>query len=260
MDAIIYAAGRANRLGPIVASSHKILLQFGGKSLLERHAMLLAQVGVRRLTVVTGHSREQVAAPLPDLGQRYGLEVQEIFNPDYTEGSVISAFVSLPVIRDATGPVLVLDGDVLYDIRVLQRLVGSPHRSAMVIDRNYSTVDDDPLLVPVRTGRPFEMLKKWQGEADFVAESIGFYKIAPVDLPAFIHETEVRVVPERRQESLDEVLRAMVKDGLFHAEDISGLPWTEIDFPHDLEYASRHVLPVLEDMQPVRTRRSPHVC
>jgi choline kinase len=28
-------------------------------------------------------------------------------------------------------------------------------------------------------------------------------------------------------------------------EEITGLPWTEIDFPHDLEYARNEVIPAL---------------
>ena len=101
----------------------------------------------------------------------------------------------------------------------------------MLLDREYSTDDDDPVLVPVRNGRPFEFRKKWTGQADFVGESIGFFKIAPADLPMLIKETRARSAGSEVRDSYDDVLRAMVLADRFGLEDVTSLPWTEIDFP-----------------------------
>ena len=244
MDAILYVAGRANRLGTALKVGHKVLLEFGGKSLLERHVMLVRAVGVQTLHVVTGHARELVAARFADLSSRYGLAIHEMHNADFLEGSVLSMNVSLPALRRASGPVLLMDGDVLYDERMLQRLVQSKWRSALLYDRNYSAADDDPVLVPVRSGRPFDYVKKWQGQAEAVGESIGFLKVAREDLPVLIDEASAR--SERsRADSLDDVLRMMVQRDVFGAEDVTGLPWIEIDFPKDMEEAEKVILPKL---------------
>jgi choline kinase len=61
MIAILYAAGRGSRLGLSAGTPHKILLEFDGCSLLERHVMHLSGLGVPRLFVVTGHEREALA-------------------------------------------------------------------------------------------------------------------------------------------------------------------------------------------------------
>jgi choline kinase len=37
----------------------------------------------------------------------------------------------------------------------------------------------------------------------------------------------------------------LVQDGRFQHEDVTGLPWTEIDFPKDVDYATNVVLPAL---------------
>ena len=34
-----------------------------------------------------------------------------------------------------------------------------------------------------------------------------------------------------------------MKAGRFGHEDVTGLPWTEVDFPKDIEYARQTVLP-----------------
>jgi len=247
MHAILYVAGRASRLGALAAEKNKVLLEFDGLSLLERHVAHLARLKVPKLWVVTGHLRETLQAVFPVLRSRYGVEIGELYNPDYTEGSALSMHASLPAIEGTREPVLIMDGDVLYDSRLLAQLIRSPHRTALLVDRDYSTVDDDPVLVPIKDGKPFEFLKKWQGEADSVGESVGFFKIAPSDLPALIRETRARATGAGRSQSYDEILRAMVKEGLFAAEDVTGLPWTEIDFAHDLDYAAKFILPALKD-------------
>jgi choline kinase len=57
------------------------------------------------------------------------VQITEIANPDFTEGSVLSFDVSIPEILRTGGPVLLMDGDVLYPTEILRRLLGSRHRT-----------------------------------------------------------------------------------------------------------------------------------
>lgn len=238
------------RLGALAAAQNKVLLHFDGKTLLERHVMILKKVGISKLYLVTGHLRENIQAVMPSLSKRYHITLEELFNPDFTEGSILSMHASLPALVNVSDSVLIMDGDVLYDARMLQHLLDSPHRTALLVDRDYSTVDDDPVLVPLRAGKPFEFVKKWTPapgqSADAVGESVGFFKIHSEDLPHLIRETCARTSGTARAESYDEALRALVKTGHFCAEDVTGLPWTEIDFPHDLDFAAKFILPALQ--------------
>lgn len=245
MRAFIYAAGRATRLGPEYARRPKILIELGGRSLLEWHVMRLRDVGVTELTIITGHEREQIAVELPRLSQAHGLKICEIHNANFTEGSVLSFEVSLTTVLAGNDSVLLMDGDVLYPAEMLRRLIVSRHASALLVDRNYSTADDDPVLVPMRNGRPFDFVKRWTGEAEQIGESIGFFKVSPAELQIIASETRKRTVGEGRLDSYDDVLRVLVKDDRFGAEDVTGLPWTEVDFPKDVEYARNEILPAL---------------
>jgi len=252
---VIYAAGRALRLGARSAECPKILLRFGGCTLLERHVRLLAHSGVERVFVVTGHRREQIGAVLPALAARSGIQVVEVFNPEFTEGSVISVQVSLPVLRTARGSVLVMDGDVLYDQRMLERLLDTPGRSVLLLDRTYSTEDDDPVLVPVQAGKPFEFRKRWQGEAEMVGESIGFFRVHEEDVPMLVADTEARARGTGRGDSYDEVIRTLVKAGRFDLAEVTGLPWTEVDFETDIDYGRDTILPQLLPLPAKGVRR-----
>jgi choline kinase len=187
--AFIYAAGRALRLGTAFAAHPKILLDVGGRSLLEWHVRRLMETGIRQILVVTGYLREQVARVLPVLAARYGVQIEEIVNPAYTEGSVLSVQASLPRLLAGPGPVLLMDGDVLYAAAVLERLQRSPHPTVLLIDRRHASDDNDPVLVPVRAGKPVEFRKQWHGVAEAVGESIGFFRVGPDDVPLLAQES-----------------------------------------------------------------------
>ena len=242
MKAIIYAAGRGTRLQ---SDSPKILLEFGGKTLLEWHALRLREAGVREIVLVTGHLREQVAEVLPDICARHDVALREIVNPRFHEGSLLSLKVSLPEIEESSEPLLLMDADVFYPTGMLDRLTESVHGTALLLDREFSTNDDDPMLVPVKNGRPIDFRKHWRGEADFVGESIGFFKIAPTDFPLLIKETEARSRDSSCADSYDDVLRTLVLAGRFGYEDVTGLRWIEIDFPADVIRARNQLVPVI---------------
>ena len=242
MKAIIYAAGRGTRLE---SDSPKILLEFGGRTLLEWHALRLREVGIREVVLVTGHLREQIAELLPDICARHDIAVREIVNPRFREGSLLSLKVSLPEIEDSSEPLLLMDADVLYPAGMLDRLIGSPHETALLLDREFSIDDDDPVLVPVKNGRPSDFRKQWSGDAEFVGESIGFFKIAPADFPLLITETKARSRGPSCADSYDDVLRALVLAGRFGYEDVTGLQWIEIDFPADVIRARNQLVPAI---------------
>jgi choline kinase len=234
MKAIIYAAGRGTRLE---SDSPKILLEFGGRTLLDWHALRLREAGVHEVVLVTGYVREQIAELLPGICARHKVAVREIVNPRFQEGSLLSLKVSLPEIEESSEPILLMDADVFYPCGMLDRLTGSPHGTALLLDREFSTDDDDPILVPVKNGRPIDFRKHWTGDADFVGESIGFFKIAPVDFPVLIKETQTRSRGSSCADSYDDVFRTLVLAGRFGYEDVTGLPWIEIDFPADVTRA-----------------------
>jgi choline kinase len=242
MKAIIYAAGRGTRLQ---SDSPKILLEFGGKTLLEWHALRLRETGVREIVLVTGHLREQIAELLPDICARHDVAVREIVNSRFHEGSLLSLKVSLPEIEDTSEPLLLMDADVFYPRGMLDHLTASAHATALLLDREFSTDDDDPMLVPVKNGRPIDFRKHWRGDADFVGESIGFFKIAPNDFPLLIRETQARSGGSSCADSYDDVLRTLVLAGRFGYEDVTGLRWIEIDFPADVIRARNQLVPAI---------------
>jgi choline kinase len=242
MKAIIYAAGRGTRLQ---LDTPKILLELGGRTLLEWHVLRLREAGVREVVLVTGYLRDRIAELLPNICARYDVPIGEIVNPRFNEGSLLSLKVSLPEIEQSSEPVLLMDADVFYPTGMLDRLIGSAHVNALLLDREFSTKDDDPMLVPVKNGRPIDFRKQWSGDADFIGESIGFFKINPADFPRLVKETQARSRGPTCADSYDDVFRMLVLAGRFGYEDVTGLPWIEIDFPADVDHARKELLPAI---------------
>jgi choline kinase len=247
MQAIMYAAGVGMRLKSAFGERPKVLLEFGGKSLLEWHLVRLTEAGVKNLTLVTGYQRQLIEQALPALRERYQMTITTLNNPDFVEGSILSLAASIPALESlpAGESVLLMDADVLYPAEFLRRLIASPHRTALLIDRDFSTADDDPVLVPIAKGRPFDFVKKWKVKAETIGESIGFFKVAADDVRELITLAQTMSAGAGRAASYDDVLRRMVQAGCFHHEDVTGLPWTEIDFPADVDRAIREVLPAI---------------
>jgi len=88
---------------------------------------------------------------------------------------------------------------------------------------------------------------KCGGEAEAIGESIGFFREAASDIPLLIEETKARLSGAGQRESYDNILRALVRAGRFFAEDITGIPWSKIDFPEDVAYANNIILMALQD-------------
>ena len=239
IHAVILAAGVGRRLGYEAADGTpkpKILLDFGGRSLLSRHLALLTQAGVCGVTIVVGHGAAQVRAALAELPAR--VDVTTIDNPDYTEGSVVSLWTARDVLR-CKQPILLMDADVLYDRRLLERLVRSERSDCLLLDRNIEP-GDEPVKLCVRDGTIVDFRKVPSEPHDWHGESVGFFRLSPDAACELADRAEEYVATGRRSQEYEEPVRDMIQASdphRFGFEDISTLPWTEIDFPEDVTKA-----------------------
>src|SRR4029077_4420092 len=81
MEAIILSAGQGSRLGHMVDDRPKCLIEFNGRSLLDRQLDTLEANGVPEAVVVTGFHDDRVEELL---GRRSGgPSVRTVYNPFY---------------------------------------------------------------------------------------------------------------------------------------------------------------------------------
>ncbi len=237
MKAIILAAGRGQRLGEAAGGRPKCLLQYGGKTLLQRHIEILDGLGVARIFVVTGYGRDQIFETLSELDCR--TPVTTLTNLKFEWGSVVSLFQASEALSDGADTIL-MDADVLYDPAILERLFSSQASNCLLLDRDFEP-GDEPVKICVSGATPVEFRKlpdpaiSW----DYQGESVGFFRF-DADMSARLRQkTREYIEQDRVYEPYEEVIRDLLREtpALFHIEDITGLDWLEIDFPEDMARA-----------------------
>ena len=240
MRAVMLAAGRGIRLHS--AHPPKILLEFGGKSLLARHIETLQLYGIKQLSLGVGYQRAKIDQEIMSLGA--GEFVKPVYNEDFLQGNC----VTLWKMRDQLccgEPILLMDGDVLYDDRILGRLLNSGHENCLLLDRDF-TPGEEPVKVAVRNGVIVDFGKKISTGFDFCGESVGFFWLSACMAEAVIAHIQSCLEQGRRDMPYEDAIRDVMgppSENGFSFEDITGLPWIEIDFADDIEQARNVILP-----------------
>ena len=110
--AMIFAAGRGERMRPLTDATPKPLLRVGGKMLIEHHLEKLAAAGISEVVINTSHLAEQFPAALGD-GERWGVSIRYSYEgpqPLETGGGIRHA---LPLLGAA--PFIGVAADIVSD-------------------------------------------------------------------------------------------------------------------------------------------------
>ena len=243
MRAVIFAAGLGRRLEGVAPDMPKILLRFGDRSLLERHLTQLAAVGVEEITLGVGHGAAHIEAELARLKAGH---VELVHNPDYREGSI----VTMSALGDAMtrgGDILLMDGDVLYDRRILERLQAGAVSNLFLLDREVEP-GEEPMKLAVQDGHPVDFRKVLERAHAYYGESVGFFRFDETVARDLIDAARRIIAAGRREDYMEEAIRDVLlasPPGRFGFVDVTGLPWIEIDFVEDIARADSEILPRL---------------
>ncbi len=244
--AIILAAGVGDRLGAPWNAVPKALLRVGDRTLLARHLAILKDAGVDEIVIGVGYRADLIAAELDAIGA--GSIVRTVVNPRYREGSVVTVW-SLREEFVAGRPVLLMDADVLYDARMIRRLCESRHANCLLYDAGIED-GEEPVKICLRGSEIVDFGKTVTPDHDRHGESVGFFRFSPEAASHLATIVAGYVEASRSGEMYEEAIRDLLRampPGTFGIEDVTGLPWIEIDFPEDIARAETEVLPRLAD-------------
>jgi choline kinase len=258
LKAVMLAAGVGRRLKPpseknaggknlgakLENIGPKALLRFGGKTLLQRHLETLSALGVHDVVIGVGHQAQAIENEIETLGAR-GF-ARTLYNPDYREGSVLTLWRLREEIACGR-PVLLMDADVLYTPSILARLIASTIPNCFLLDREVGA-GDEPMKICLREGRIVDFHKTPDPPWDYYGEWVGFLRLSEAMASRVIAEAGVLIGRGLREASYEDAIRAALKSAPegFGFEDITGLPWIEIDFAHDIARAAKEILPRIE--------------
>ena len=233
MKAIILSAGQGSRLGHLVDDRPKCLIEFNGRTLLDRQLDTLEANGVREAVVVTGFHDELVNRAIE--ARSGGPTVRTIFNPFFkvadNTGSLFMAREEL------VGECLVWNGDTLVSDALMRRVVGNRQPGICVtIDRKDSYDEDDMKVVAAGDGRLRGIGKRLSEGVN--AESIGLLAFRSGGAERFGEAIERAMrTPEGTTIWYLRVIHHLAQIGEVWTFDIDGEEWGEVDFPPDVEAA-----------------------
>jgi len=232
MKAIILSAGQGSRLGHLVDDRPKCLIEFNGRSLLDRQLDTLEASGVNEAVVVTGFHDELVDEAI---GRRSGgPKVRTLFNPFFkvadNTGSLFMAREEL------AGDCLVWNGDTLVSRALMARVVANARAGICVtIDRKPS-YDEDDMKVVEEGGRLRAIGKRIAQGVN--AESIGLLAFRSGGAERFREAIDKAMrTPEGTTIWYLRVIHHLAQNGDVWTLDIEGEEWGEVDFPADVDNA-----------------------
>ncbi|NUQ18379.1 MAG: phosphocholine cytidylyltransferase family protein [Sphingomonas sp.] len=233
MKAIILSAGQGSRLGHLVDDKPKCLIEFNGRSLLDRQLDTLEACGVHEAVVVTGFHDELVNEMIAR--RSGGPAVRTVFNPFYkvadNTGSLFMAREEL------SGDCLVWNGDTLVSRALMAKVVGNDRGGICVtIDRKPS-YDEDDMKVVEQDGRLRAIGKRIAQGVN--AESIGLLAFRSGGAEQFRDAIDRAMrTPEGTTIWYLRVIHHLAQNGEVWTLDIAAEEWGEVDFPADVEMAN----------------------
>jgi choline kinase len=233
MKAIILSAGQGSRLGHLVDNGPKCLIDFNGRSLLDRQLDTLAANGVEQAVVVTGFHDELIDRAI---AKRDGApRIRTIYNPFY---KVADNTGSLYMAREElAGDCLVWNGDTLVSDTLMSQVVGNDRAGICVtIDRKDGGYDGDDMKVVEEGGRLKAIGKRLSAGVN--AESIGLLAFRSGGAERFREAIEQALrTPEGTTIWYLRVIHHLAQSSEVWTLDIRGEEWGEVDFPEDVEAA-----------------------
>ncbi len=229
--AVLLVAGSGSRLGD-PDGRPKSLVEIAGRSMLVRAVEHLRAVGVEHLVLATGY-REQA---IRQAASGFGLTTSFCRNADYAS---TQTSVSLLRCAEAVGDAsfFKLDGDVLFEREVLERLLRCEGQIAAAVDRGAALAHEE-MKVYVEGDRITHFGKDLDPSRS-AGESIGIERIdASATKPVF-RALERAEREGRTMLYYEDIYQELIDQGLLaRAADVTDLPWIEVDTREDLMRAS----------------------
>lgn len=237
MKALVFAAGRGERMRPLTDTLPKPLLEAGGRRLVEWHLEKLAAAGFTEVVINIAWLADAFPRLLGD-GSRYGVRItwsREGEVPLETGGGLLHA---LPLLGDA--PFLVVNGDIWtdYDFARLPREPAGLAHLVMVDPPAHAPAGDFRLET---SGHLHDRDAAGAVDAPVLTYAgIGVYRPAVLDgwRGVIGHAPGAREQPPRFP--LAPLLRAAMRDGRVTGEHHRGT-WTDVGTPERLADLDRRL-------------------
>ncbi|MEM9071935.1 MAG: phosphocholine cytidylyltransferase family protein [Myxococcota bacterium] len=247
MKAVFLIAGRGRRLRPYTDKVPKCMVPLHGTPLLHTALEMTAAAGIREAVLVVGHMEDVIRETY---GEAFaGIRLRYVSNPDYaTTNNLYTMWLAREELNE---DIVLLEGDLRYDLPVLQDLVSHNAANAAVVDDFRLPMNGTVILPdPERPGWSQRMvLGKDQGD-DFPLhqslKTVNLYRLSGALLKDHFVPALQRAVDGERLGDYYEAILAHLVDNAGVELAISHVGkhrWAEIDNEADLQFATELFAP-----------------
>jgi len=236
MKAIIVAAGRALRLYPVCDGIPKCLLKLDeNTTILDHEISNFNECGINKIVMVTGYCEEQIR-------KAWGDKIKYIYNPFF---DITNILVSLWFAREEMNEEFIFSySDIVYDKQILSDLIANENDIVMVVDKRETDEESEKVLVDYQ-GLIKEVSKNVSPK-DAYGEFIGLVKLSAKGAVLLAKELDEMVREGSLSSYLTRAFERLARKGYdVHMSLTAGNPWIEIDFPEELQRASREIYPAI---------------
>ena len=239
---LFLVAGRGSRLAPLTDDQPKSLIPFLGKPLLDRQLDTLRHVGLVEFNLVCGYRSERFVA--------YGFP--QWSNARWRKTNMVYSLLCARRFLEECDALIVAYGDIVYEPKVVETLLGTPGDAVVAIDRNWralwelrseNPLDDAETLRVNDLGHIVDIGRKPGGYDEIEAQYIGLIKFSRAGLERLV---QVYDAPEtadnpwtdgrgREQAHMTDLLRGVSASSMpLTAAPFDG-GWLEVDTLDDLQ-------------------------
>lgn len=226
----ILAAGMGTRLGrPLPKPLTE--LRDGRTIMQQQHENIKSAFGNNyRIIVVVGFKLEMIIESFPADTFVYN----ELFDQTNTSKSLLKALKA-----HGDGGVLWMNGDVVFDPEVLERVAPFLQKDESFVVVNTSQVSDEEVKYTVDGDGYIKQLSKEVPTQEALGEAVGINFVSGTDKETLIQRLTEVSDDDYFEKGIEE---AIIKDAArFRPIDISDLYAVEVDFAEDLDRANQHV-------------------
>lgn len=227
MVAVVLNSGKGSRLGSFTQSIPKCMVEIlNGQTILEYQLKLLMRAGIQKVIITTGYLCEKLESHVKKLG--LDLDIIFIENPQYESTNYIKSIDFIPSIEE---DILLLHGDLIFEEKVLEKIMGSS-TSSMVIDSTIPLPKKDFKAVINKEGRLKAVGIHYFNENSYSAQPL--YKLLQQDWNTWKYKIHQFCEEGKDNVYAEEALNEITKEVYISGINIYGLLCGEVDSQEDL--------------------------
>ncbi len=231
--AIIMAAGRGKRLGDFTKDKSKVLLEVGGKSLIEHAIGFIRNLGIKDIVVVAGYCFAQVESAIKKIDP----SIKVVENHRYDLQNLLSFAKGLSQVDNAD--IFVYDADLIFRKENLEKVKADMRGISVYCSYDLSGNSEDTMKVKADSQNNLVEMSK--NLADFNCVYAGMFFVESGYIPVLKEiVSDMLDKCDKKEARVEWIFKALKDKGyLIKVRDMGRSDWIEIDTREDFRRAQK---------------------